>query len=41
LTAQVRELGFDIQQTAHADVLVEEALKISAIEGETLNVDAV
>ena len=41
LMAQVRELGFDIQQTARADVLVEEALKTSAIEGETLNPDAV
>jgi Fic family protein len=41
LTAQVRELDFDIQQTARADVLVEEALKTSAIEGETLNPDAV
>lgn len=39
--AQVRELGFDIQQTARADVLVEESLKTSAIEGETLNPDAV
>lgn len=41
LMAQIRELGFDIQQTARADVLVEEALKTSAIEGETLNIDAV
>ena len=41
LTAQVRELGFDIQQTARVDVLVEEALKTSAIEGETLNPEAV
>ena len=39
--AQIRELGFDIQQTARADVLVEEALKTSAIEGETLDPDAV
>ncbi len=41
LIAQVRELGFDIQQTARADVLVEEALKTSAIEGEELDPDAV
>jgi len=41
LITQIRELGFDIQQTARADVLVEEALKTSAIEGETLDPDAV
>lgn len=41
LIAQIRELGFDIQQTARADILVEEALKTSAIEGETLDPDAV
>lgn len=41
LIAQVRELGFDIQQTAQADVLVEEALKTSAIEGEMLDPQAV
>ncbi len=41
LIAQIRELGFDIQQIARADVLVEEALKTSAIEGETLDPDAV
>lgn len=41
LIAQIRELGFDIQQTARADVLVEEALKTSAIEGESLDPDAV
>jgi len=41
LIAQIRELGFDIQQTARADVLVEEALKTSAIEGETLDPDTV
>lgn len=41
LIAQIRELGFEIQQTARADVLVEEALKTSAIEGEQLNPDAV
>lgn len=41
LIAQIRELGFDIQQTARADVLVEEALKTSAIEGEVLDPEAV
>ena len=41
LLAQIRELGFEIQQTARADVLVEEALKTSAIEGEKLDPDAV
>ena len=41
LIAQIRDLGFDIQQTARADVLVEEALKTSAIEGEKLDPDAV
>ena len=41
LLVQVRELGFDIQQTARADVLVEEALKTSAIEGEKLDPEAV
>ncbi len=41
LIAQIRELGFDIQQTARADVLAEEALKTSAIEGEKLDPDAV
>lgn len=40
-TAKVKELGFDIQQTARADVLVEEALKTAAIEGEMLDPDAV
>lgn len=41
LIAQIRDLGFDIQQTARADVLVEEALKTSAIEGEAIDPDAV
>ncbi len=41
LIAQIRELGFEIQQTARADVLVEETLKTSAIEGEKLDPDAV
>ncbi|WP_457552484.1 Fic family protein [Desulfobacula sp.] len=41
LITQIKELGFEIQQTARADVLVEEALKTSAIEGERLDPDAV
>ncbi len=41
LITQIKELGFEIQQTARADVLVEEALKTSAIEGEKLDPDAV
>ena len=41
LLSQIRELGFEIQQIARADVLVEEALKTSAIEGEKLDPDAV
>ncbi|MDX2447968.1 MAG: DUF4172 domain-containing protein, partial [Desulfobacterales bacterium] len=41
LITQIKNLGFEIQQTARADVLVEEALKTSAIEGEKLDPDAV
>lgn len=41
LITQIKELGFEIQQKARADVLVEEALKTSAIEGEKLDPDAV
>jgi len=41
LISQIKELGFEIQQTVRADVLVEEALKTSAIEGEKLDPDAV
>lgn len=41
LITQIRELGFEIQQTARADILVEEALKTSAIEGEKIDPDAV
>lgn len=41
LMARIRALGFEIRETARADVLVEEALKTSAIEGENLNPDAV
>lgn len=41
LLTQMKELGFEIQQDARADILVEEALKTSAIEGEILDPDAV
>ncbi len=41
LLTKMRELGFEIQQNARADVLVVEALKTSAIEGEKLDSDAV
>jgi Fic family protein len=41
LLTQIKELGLDIQQTARTDVLVEEALKTSEIEGEKLDPDAV
>ena len=41
LISQIRELGFEVQQAARADVLVEEALKTSAIEGEKLDPDAI
>ncbi len=41
LLNQMKELGFEIQQTARADVLVEEAMKTSAIEGEQLDPVAV
>lgn len=41
LLAEIKKLGFDIQQSARADILVEEALKTSAIEGEILEPDAV
>ena len=41
LITQIKELGLEIQQTARADVLVEEVLKTSAIEGEKLDPDAV
>ena len=39
--SQMEELGFEIQENARADILVEEALKTSAIEGEVLNPEAV
>lgn len=41
LITQIKELGFEVQQTARSDVLVEEALKTSAIEGEKLDPDAI
>ena len=41
LLSQMRELGFEVQQQARAEVLIEEALKTSEIEGERLDPDAV
>lgn len=41
LLARMKGLGFDMQQQARADVLVEETLKTSAIEGELLQPDMV
>jgi Fic family protein len=41
LLAQMKELGLDIRQKARAEILVEEALKTSEIEGERLDVNAV
>ncbi len=41
LLAQMRELGFEVQQQARAEVLIEEALKTSEIEGERLDPNAV
>ncbi len=41
LLAQMRELGFEIQQQARAEVLIAEALKTSEIEGERLDTNAV
>ena len=41
LLAQMRELGFEVQQQAQAEVLIEEALKTSEIEGESLDPNAV
>jgi Fic family protein len=41
LLTQMRELGFEIQQQARAEVLIEEALKTSEIEGERLDPNAV
>ncbi|MBW2370397.1 MAG: Fic family protein [Deltaproteobacteria bacterium] len=41
LLAQIQELGFRIKQQARAEVLVEEVLKTSEIEGEHLDPNAV
>lgn len=41
LLTKMKDLGFEVQQNARADILVEEALKTSAIEGEKLEPDAV
>ena len=41
LLTQMRELGFEVRQQARAEVLIEEALKTSEIEGERLDPNAV
>lgn len=41
LLAQMRELGFEVQQQARAEILIEEALKTSEIEGVRLDMRAV
>jgi Fic family protein len=41
LLTQMRELGFEVQQQARAEVLIEEALKTFEIEGEHLDPNAV
>ena len=41
LLTQMRELGFEVQQQTRAEVLIEEALKTSEIEGERLDPNAV
>jgi Fic family protein len=41
LLTQMKELGFDVRQQARAEVLIEEALKTSEIEGERLDPKAV
>jgi Fic family protein len=41
LLAKISGLGFDLGREAHADILIEEAIKTSAIEGEKLNRDSV
>ena len=38
---QMKDLGFDVRQQARAEVLIEEALKTSEIEGEHLDPNAV
>jgi Fic family protein len=41
LLTQMKDLGFDVRQQARAEVLIEEALKTSEIEGERLDPNAV
>ena len=41
LLARVKSLGFELEGEAQADILTEEAIKTSAIEGERLNPEAV
>jgi Fic family protein len=41
LLTQMMDLGFDVKQQARAEVLIEEALKTSEIEGERLDPNAV
>ena len=41
LLTQMHELGFEVQQQARAEVLIEEALKTTEIEGVRLNTQAV
>lgn len=41
LLIQMKDLGFDVRQQARAEVLIEEALKTSEIEGERLDPNAV
>jgi len=41
LLTQMKDLGFDVRQQARAEVLIEEALKTSEIEGERLDPSAV
>ena len=41
LLTQMRDLGFEVRQQARAEVLIEEALKTSEIEGERLDPNAV
>ena len=37
LLGRVKPLGFELEEEARADILTEEAIKTSAIEGERLN----
>ncbi len=39
--SKITELGFQLGQEAHANILTEEAIKTAAIEGESLNHDSV